>query len=272
MLNALFYRHKAMLICGLIGLIFGPVGLVFGLIIGFMIDRGRPMAFGNRQANQAFFEATFLIMGYLSKADGQVSDKEIQYARQVMKHWHLSPRQTEEAMRLFYQGKNQEFDRYEVLKKLRQHYGHRPRMLAQFINIQARLCYINGMLNPQLKPLLQDIAAITGLGPLNFAYYDLMFGWKAHFEQARRGGYQHQQGSGFQQRYTTSINEAYKILGVNQDANKNDVKRAYRKLMSQYHPDKLMSKGLSEAEMQAATEKAQKIKAAYEQICQEKSW
>lgn len=274
MFDSLFYRFKATIICGLIGLLFSPIGCIIGLAIGFAIDRGRPMA-GGPKANQAFLEATFLLMGYVAKADGQISQKEIDFASQIMKRWHLSPKKAEEAKKLFYRGKNHDFDRLQVLKRLRHFYGQRKRMLAQYINVLVRLAYINGQIEPSLKPLLQDISITIGLGQLNFSYYDLMFGWQTHFDNARRGYYQQGPGGGahqFQQRYTAPLSEAYTTLGVTKDADKAEVKKAYRKMMSQYHPDKLMSKGLSDAEMQKATEKAQKIKAAYEQICEKNGW
>ena len=56
------------------------------------------------------------------------------------------------------------------------------------------------------------------------------------------------------------------------DVNRTDLKKAYRKLMSEYHPDKLMAKGLPDAMVKVATEKTQQIKAAYEQICSAKGW
>jgi len=273
MLETIFYRHKALIICGLIGFLFGPIGLIIGLLIGYSIDRGRPMA-GSGKQNRIFFDACFLFLGHIAKLDGQVSEKEIQYTRHVMRQLHLSPKKTEEAMQRFYQGKNGEFDQQTVLLKLRENFSNRPRMLAQFLNILVRLAYSNGAISPNLKPALQDIATRVGLGQLNFNYYDIMFGWQTHFENARRGysqqGGQQQhsyQSFGGQTGYTRSLADAYRILGVSNTASHADIKRAYRKLMSQYHPDKLMSKGLSDTEMQKATEKAQQIKSAYEQVC-----
>ncbi len=63
-----------------------------------------------------------------------------------------------------------------------------------------------------------------------------------------------------------AIKEAYEILGVSKDASDADVKKAYRRLMNQHHPDKLVSKGLPEEMMKLANEKTQQIKEAYEHI------
>ena len=63
-----------------------------------------------------------------------------------------------------------------------------------------------------------------------------------------------------------SLDAAYEILGVSKAATDADVKKAYRRLMSQHHPDKLIAKGLPDEMVKLATEKTQKIKAAYEEI------
>ena len=60
--------------------------------------------------------------------------------------------------------------------------------------------------------------------------------------------------------------DAYQLLGVSSDSSDSEIKRAYRKLMSRHHPDKLVAKGLPEEMMQMATQKTQDIKAAYEMI------
>ena len=68
-----------------------------------------------------------------------------------------------------------------------------------------------------------------------------------------------------------SLDEAYAILGVPADAGDDEVKRAYRRMMSQHHPDKLVAKGLPEEMMKIATQKTQEIKAAYDRIKSERA-
>ena len=84
--------------------------------------------------------------------------------------------------------------------------------------------------------------------------------------------YQYQQQQRYQQApeqpppQVNALAAAYQLLGVEHSASHADVKRAYRKLMSAHHPDKLVSKGLPEDMMKLATEKTQAIQAAYDLI------
>ena len=68
-----------------------------------------------------------------------------------------------------------------------------------------------------------------------------------------------------------SLADAYKLLGVTKNSTKAEIKKSYRRLMSQHHPDKLIAKGLPEEMIKIATEKTQDIRAAYEQIIQSKN-
>ena len=58
----------------------------------------------------------------------------------------------------------------------------------------------------------------------------------------------------------------YDTMGVARDATQDEIKRAYRKLMSENHPDKLIAQGVPEAMVKLATERSQEIQAAYEMI------
>ncbi len=262
----------------LIGFIIGtillpPLGGLIGLVIGHFIDlRAAQMMPRDKGAQRDYLHGLFACLGYIAKLDGQVSQREIDYAGRVMSRLHLTAAHRQEAMKSFYQGKRPEFDLSATLQRVRQAAGGRTKLLYLFVNSQVQMDYADGVVKDQLKPVLQQIAHALGITQLNFSYYDAIFGWQQRWQQQ----YQHYQqtgGSSYQQStgrspFTGSLSEAYKLLGVSEKATDAELKKAYRRLMSKYHPDKLMSKGLSEQEMQKATEKVQRIKAAYEQIRQ----
>jgi DnaJ like chaperone protein len=87
--------------------------------------------------------------------------------------------------------------------------------------------------------------------------------------QAHQSYYQHSQsgGAGYVPE-SQLLEEAYGVLGVSASSTDAEVKKAYRKLMSQHHPDKLVSKGLPEEMMAMAKEKAQEIQSAYDRVKQ----
>ena len=78
-----------------------------------------------------------------------------------------------------------------------------------------------------------------------------------------------QQGAGASSQ-GPSASDAYAILGVSAKASDKDVRRAYRRLLSQHHPDKLVSKGLPEEMMKVAAKKTHEIKQAWETVKRER--
>ena len=64
----------------------------------------------------------------------------------------------------------------------------------------------------------------------------------------------------------SSIDQAYTLLGITKDASNDELKRAYRALVKQYHPDIIKAQGASEDYIQVATAKVQEINSAYEMI------
>lgn len=60
--------------------------------------------------------------------------------------------------------------------------------------------------------------------------------------------------------------QAYDVLGVTREASDAEVTKAYRRLMNQNHPDKLVARGLPESMMKVAEEKTRQVRAAYEVV------
>src|SRR5689334_16748292 len=76
-------------------LVYGPLGFMVGVGIGHLFDKGIEMntRLGGTEvtlAKKVFFKTTFMVMGYIAKADGRVSEKEIQVAREAMAHLQLT--------------------------------------------------------------------------------------------------------------------------------------------------------------------------------------
>ena len=91
----------------------------------------------------------------------------------------------------------------------------------------------------------------------------------ASLEEAIRGEWRHKQSA---KGPALALNDAYAILNVAARAADAEVKRAYRRLMNQHHPDKLVSKGLPEEMMKIAENKTHEIRQAYERIKEERGF
>lgn len=248
-------------------LLLGPLGAVIGFFAGHFFDKGLNVdwlklnAGGNKTVQNAFFTTTFAVMGHIAKADGRVSERQIQLARMVMKRMGLHGERKLIAMQHFNQGKQAQFHLDPTLDKLRQ-LCPSQHLLRMFLDLQVQTAYADGAPSARIKNLLQHISVTLGLGGIDFAHVEAML--YGHWQQ--QSSYQrHYEQAGPQQPHT-SLSEAYDILGCNQHANDADVKKAYRRKMNENHPDKLTSKGLPKEMIELATEKTQQIKAAYEQI------
>jgi len=242
----------------------GPLGALLGAALGHSFDRGlhgleQQGGVDNERVQTAFFTASFAVMGHLAKADGRVTEREIAAARAIMAHMRLDPEQREVAMRLFQEGKAPEFDLDAALDQLRRVCGRRISLLQMFIEIQLSVALADGEVAPGERRVLEQICARLGY-PV-FALDQLI----ALANAARAGAYG-SAGAPPPQQPQRSLEQAYSILGLRADASDGEVKKAYRRLMSQHHPDKLVANGLPEEMSRLATERTQEIRAAYEQI------
>jgi DnaJ like chaperone protein len=245
----------------------GPIGALIGIGFGHNFDKGLGNVMsgekfqpGQQERVQAvFFTTTFSVMGHIAKADGKVTPDEIAMANAVMDHMSLTADVRESARRLFNEGKSDDFPLDEVLDQFRKELHRRSTLLQMFLEIQLQAAYADGVLDQAEEKLLHHICNRLGVPVAQLNRLEEML--KAGFGQ---GSYQ----SSAQTSRTTSLSDAYRILGSNKSASDAEVKKSYRRLMSQHHPDKLVAKGLPEEMTEDATAKTQQIKEAYEQIKQ----
>jgi DnaJ like chaperone protein len=246
------------LLGGTLGYMFGgPLGALLGAILGRNFGRGlasadRPSVFApgrQERVQAAFFTATFSVMGHIAKADGQVTSAEISAAESIMTRMQLDPAQRKAAIRLFNEGKKEGFSLQEVLVQFRHECHGRRNLLQMFLEIQIATAMADGRIHGDEKIILLSIGEALGF---DRSAIERLFGFVGAGQAPERDKH--------------SLANAYRILGVSRDADDAEVKKAYRRLMNQHHPDKLISKGLPEEMIKLATEKTREIKAAYELI------
>lgn len=269
-------------------LVLGPIGALIGFFIGTLFDKGLKLhtreipRSHSAEIQRAFFTSTFLVMGYLAKADGRVSQDEIRAAENIMKRLELDDSLRQEAISLFTAGKNAQFDFEESLTNLYQHCHRHPELLRFFIEIQLEAAVADGALQPAEQQLILHMCRLLHISPREFQQLwarqwasTAFHQWYTQFErghwsdQAETGQRYYQQRTGTRRESTAhSLQGAYGVLGVSEQASVAEIKKAYRRLMNQHHPDKLASRGLPDSMLKLAKEKTQEIRAAYDLIRQ----
>ena len=241
-------------------------GAVIGLWIGHFFDRGTSTNFdglyqrkeADRQA--AFFYCTFSVMGFVAKAKGRVTEHEIAFANAYMDKLGLKGELRKEAQDAFRDGKTAGFPLNARLAKFKESCRGRNDLLLLFLEIQIQVAFADGNLESVEREVLHNIASTLGFSAreLDRLFDMIIAGAKFHQQQ---GQGQHGGVSSEKQ-----ISRAYRLLGVKESDSDRDIKKAYRKLMSQHHPDKLVAKGLPKQMMDQAKQKAQDIQSAYEMV------
>lgn len=246
----------------------GPLGLLIGGVLGHkLVDKPNNEALGenlgenNELTQAAFFSATFSIMGHIAKADGRVSEDEIAMARQIMEHMHLDDDQKRAAIQLFNEGKKAGFDLDGVLLQFKQAAHRRTTLLQMFLEIQLHAAYADGDMDAAELAIINRIAGQLGFSARHIEQLSALVRSNLGLDG---GAYYAGRETGKSQ--ADLLTEAYEMLGVSKSASDAEVKKAYRRMMNQHHPDKLVSKGLPEEMIELATEKTRQIKAAYELI------
>ena len=235
----------------------GPLGAMLGVAFAGNFSK-RKGSFGGSSQNYgpgnqqrvqaAFFSSVFTVMGYMAKVDGKVSKSEILLAQQVMQHMQLSEEMQKVAKELFNQGKNNDFNLDEVLEQFLAESHRRTHLIRMFLEIQIQATYADGVFDDKEYSALKHIAQ-----KLRFPIHEL--------EQLIQ-----QFSATSNSSNKLSVDDAYVILGADNSLTDKELKTAYRRLLAQHHPDKLVAKGLPEEMTKMANEKTQEIISAYELI------
>jgi len=237
----------------------GPWGAVIGAALGHQYDRGRgPLPGGGERVQQRFFATTFEVMGCIAKVDGRVSEEEIDAARHIMQAMRLGPDEVQLAILHFTEGKSPDYALEQRLADLAAVLGPRHELAGAFVDIQVRAAAGAGEIGSSKRALLIYVAEVMGFER----------GEIARIEAALRSGRQGKPGVSPE----SSLASAYQTLGVAPTASDGDVKKAYRRLMNQHHPDKLISKGLPESMIELAAKRTQQISAAYDRVKDERGF
>lgn len=234
-----------------------PAGIVIGVLFGHLWDIG---AIGGGSASSPprdFIGPLFGLAGAIAKSDGRVSEPEIAATENLIARLQLSPAQRSEAIARFKDGKQESFNIDPAITELRAWCRGRRDRAYILLDLLLELVFAEGGPAPEKFAMVRKLCATLGVHEQELAALAAMRGY----------GFGYTGGSYRQQQPPTGAppgKDPYAVLGLSREASDREIKTAYRRLISQHHPDKLGD--VPESLRRRAEERAREIIAAYEKI------
>lgn len=264
-------------------------GALLGFVVGYWFDYsyaqqirqgGFTSLFKDPElsSHQAtFFFAMFATMGHLAKSKGRVTETDIAQAQHLMETLELRGDTMREAQQAFREGKDSAFPLEATLRRFRQDSRGRFDLLQLFMEQLVSAALSDSKLERREYDVLLRASRALGFNKFELDRWLLMAGASARFRKSEHGQShrtkshqqrQHgrQQREYQQQQVQSSVQDAYQSLGINEAVSDLELKKTYRKLMREHHPDKLTAQGLPQEMVKTATRRSQEIQAAYDRI------
>jgi DnaJ like chaperone protein len=260
---------KGKVIGGILGsMLGGPFGAVLGVAIGHTFDKDKNKnpnngyqyqesagqfgpSFNLGQAQMTFFVATFSMLGKMANADGTISATERDTVLRFMNEdLRLAKQDQDFALRIFDTAavSSESFDKFA--EQFYQAFARSPEMIEMMMDILVRIAMADGVLTDKENQFIARAAMCMRYPAGNVEYLKTKYGWQQRSQQKDAG----------------SLAAAYSVLGCSASDSDEAIKAKYKKLIKEYHPDVIASKGLPEEFMKFATEKFDQIQKAYEAI------
>ena len=229
----------------------GPIGAILGIAAGHGVDKVSKFdtdesnkSFSNDQKEQIFATSVIAISAKLAKADGKISKSEILAFKKIFEF----PAEDEKAISDIFNSAKENIDDYKgIAEQVYKVFKSDRGLLFELLNSLFSIAFADGELHPKEKVMLSEIAKIFQISDNEFESLNNIF--EAKISQDN-----------------TSINRSYKILGLSENASLEQVSNQYRKLIKEYHPDKLQGMGLPKEFIELANQKLSAINKAYTEI------
>jgi len=247
----------------------GVVGLLFGVAIGHAFDRGLWQALQAASPEnlaglqRQFFDTAFVLLGYIAKSDGRVSEAEIAQAEAFFRQLRLSTSQRQAAIQRFRQGAQAGFDPTPTVREFANRLGPRRQVQQALFTFLISMALADGQLDDPEREALHHVARLLGFSTADVDRLVAMIMAQTRFHGGQAGGGSTGSATDSEQ---DRLRDAYQALGINPSDSNEVVKKTYRRLMSENHPDKLVARGVPDEMVKLATERSQEISTAYDVI------
>lgn len=233
----------------------GPLGALIGGIAGHMYDQkkaedeallsgGHGGADAQNEARQvAFTHAVIVLAAKMAKSDGAVSKDEILAFRRM---FHVPPEDEAAVGKLFNEARKDATGYEPYAEQIAMMFTREPAVLEELLAALFHIAKADGAVHPGEMEFLRRTALIFGFTPQGFERLKAM-----HLDEPKKA-------------------DPYEILGVKRSDSDADIKKAYRQLIRENHPDKLMAEGMPQEFIDLANEKMATINAAFDQVKKER--
>ena len=209
---------------------------------------GRP-GYNPLHAQQTFMIAMISLAAKVAKADGNVTDAEVRrFDTFLREQLNMSADERRVAARIWNEAKDSDIPAEEFARQIRQVLVGQTARMRDLISLLMSVALADGHLHPAEERLIKSIASTFGLDTRDYDEAVGMFSPQANIETS------------------------YAVLGLKSGATVDEVKKAYRKMAREYHPDVVANKGMGEDFQKFAAEKMRAVNKAYDAIREHKGF
>ena len=239
---------------GTMGLLFGgPLGAIIGVSLGHhLVDKKAEYGQGGavlpktEQAQAAYFVCIFSILGKIAKADGVVTNDELKVVDDFINGMNISETEKQFAKQVFNEAKNSNYSVEDFASQFYQINSGQPAVLHSFLDVLFRVAAADKVLHPAEEDALKKVKDIFQISDKQF--------------------------SDIKSIYFTDVDRYYKLLSCSADSSNAEIKKSYKKLVRDFHPDTIVSKGLPEEFTEFAASRFREIQEAYENVRKERGF
>jgi DnaJ like chaperone protein len=232
----------------------GPLGGIAGAVFGHTFDRSEERTFSEErqrlspgeESQFAFFIGAFSMLAKLSQADGRVSQEEVTSIEKFMAFdLNLNRESQAVAMNIFQAAMASPGTFQDFAAQFYERFRFQPQLLDVMIDIMLRLSIADGALSASEERLILSAKSIFSISDSQYI--------------------------AIKSRYIKDNDKYYTILGITRSDTNEIIKMRYRKLVKEYHPDMIASKGLPEEFTKLAEDKFREIQEAYNTVRKERN-
>ncbi len=221
-------------------LVGGPIGALVGAVAGhFFIDQAENAS----DPGVVFTIAVIALAAKMAKADGVVTDEEVTAFERIFR---VAPEEEANVRRVFDLARRDTAGFETYAGQIAKVFANNPAMLEDILDGLFEIAKADGVLHPGELEFVSRVAEIFGFAPNEFRRIRA-----THFTDAA---------------------DPYVVLGVAYEASEDEVKRTYRRLVKENHPDRLIARGVPPEFLRLATDKLAAINTAYAQVIEERGF